>query len=178
MGRPKGPQLERQTPIIFGQRYGSLVVIEEAPAKHCGKYRVRMVKCLCDCGFETITRFEYLKCGHTKSCGCNIKKISAKVRTTHGQSKTRLHGIWAGMLNRCRNKNVKSYKYYGAKGVHVCDEWLNFANFMDWAIDNRYRNNLTIDRKNPFGNYEPSNCQWIPKGEQGKNRRSKADVPS
>lgn len=163
--------MRRKIEVSPGDRYGRLTVIEEAPPIQWRKYKKRMVHCICDCGKTTTVRLEYLRSRHTESCGCNRKSISAKVRITHGKSGTRLHGIWAGMLARCRNKKVKSYKYYGAKGVKVCEEWHDFKTFRKWAMANGYQEHFTIDRINPFGNYEPSNCRWIPMSEQYYTRR-------
>lgn len=76
------------------------------------------------------------------------------------------------MKSRCYNKNSVSYKYYGDKGVSICGEWLNsFSAFYNWAISNGYSDNLTIDRINPFGNYEPNNCRWATYKEQNNNQR-------
>jgi hypothetical protein len=95
------------------------------------------------------------------------RNIMAKV--IHGMSRSRLHHIWNGMKQRCSNPNVISYKYYGAKGVSVCEEWQNFTNFCAWALANGYEDNLTLDRKNSSGNYEPSNCRWATNKEQQNN---------
>ena len=65
------------------------------------------------------------------------------------------------MLNRCRNKNVERYRAYGARGISVCDEWHEDPAFYQWAMANGYRDDLTIDRIDVDGNYEPANCQWI-----------------
>ena len=65
------------------------------------------------------------------------------------------------MLNRCRNKNMERYRAYGARGISVCDEWHKYPAFYEWAMANGYRNDLTIDRIDVDGNYEPANCQWI-----------------
>lgn len=177
MGRPKGPQLEKQRVSINpGQRHGSLVVLGEAPAIHVAKWRVRMARCRCDCGAETIVRLDYLRSGHTTSCGCRRAHSAVSTHKTHGSTGTRLHGIWAGMKARCANPRVKSYRYYGAKGVAICAEWQEFEPFRDWAMANGYRDDLTIDRIDPFGNYEPGNCRWITKSEQRYNRRDTAVV--
>ena len=166
--------MRRKIEVSPGDRYGRLTVIEEAPPIQWRKYKKRMVHCICDCGKTTTVRLEYLRSGHTKSCGCKSVDTLVSHRKTHGLTGTRLYRIWAGMLNRCRNKNVKSYKHYGAKGVRVCKEWHKFEPFYNWAIKNGYRSDLTIDRVDPYGNYEPSNCRWIPKGEQARNRRNNA----
>ena len=89
--------------------------------------------------------------------------------TVHGMSRTRLYHIWNGMRQRCENPKAISYKYYGAKGVTVCAEWKAFKNFCDWALNNGYAENLTLDRVNSDGNYEPSNCKWATNKEQQNN---------
>lgn len=80
------------------------------------------------------------------------------------------------MKKRCDNPSSKSYKYYGGQGVTVCNEWKDYTAFKEWALKNGYDEDApkwkcTIDRINPFGNYEPSNCRWIPMSEQSKNKR-------
>ena len=90
---------------------------------------------------------------------------------THGLTKTRLFNIWAGMKNRCYNKNKKEYSRYGEKGIGICDEWRNnFMNFYRWALSNGYKENLTLDRiKNDKG-YSPENCRWADRKTQTLNR--------
>jgi hypothetical protein len=73
------------------------------------------------------------------------------------------------MKDRCSNKNNKEYKHYGGKGVRVIEEWHNFKNFKEWALSHGYSSTLTIERIDIAGNYEPSNCKWIPLSEQLKN---------
>ena len=90
-------------------------------------------------------------------------------KTIHGMSHTRLYHIWNAMRQRCENPNAISYKYYGGKGISVCSEWKNFNNFCSWALQSGYAENLTIERKNSDGNYEPSNCKWATNKEQQNN---------
>lgn len=89
----------------------------------------------------------------------------------NGLSKTRLFRIFQGMKTRCYNPNGKIYKYYGARGIRICDKWLDdFKTFYYWAINNGYTDNLTIDRIDVNGNYCPSNCRWITLSEQQTNK--------
>lgn len=85
-------------------------------------------------------------------------------------SKTRLHNIWLTIRRRCEKPNCSAYRKYGAKGIRVCSEWSVFENFRDWSLSNGYNDQLTIDRINPLGNYEPSNCRWVTQKVQQNNR--------
>lgn len=89
----------------------------------------------------------------------------------HGYSGTRLHRIWKAMRTRCNNPNFHSYRYYGALGIRVCDEWNDFTAFRSWALANGYRDNLTIERKANALGYNPNNCTWVTLAEQSANRR-------
>lgn len=98
---------------------------------------------------------------------CGKEHINYK----HGLYKTRIYKIWESMKNRCYCKGETSYKYYGAKGVTVCDEWRNdFKAFYDWTISHGYSDELTLDRVDVNGNYEPTNCRWITMKEQSRNK--------
>lgn len=90
----------------------------------------------------------------------------------HGKRKTRLYRIWANIKTRCYNVNDLHYSRWGGKGVVMCEEWKNsFLSFYEWAINNGYREDLTIDRIDNDGNYEPSNCRWVTIEEQNRNKK-------
>ena len=91
----------------------------------------------------------------------------------HGLRRHRLYGIWAGMTNRCYNKNDPHYSRWGGKNIFVCDKWRNnFQTFYNWAISNGYSDELTLDRIDNDGNYEPSNCRWATISEQNRNKKN------
>ncbi len=143
---------------LTGQRFGRLVVIEEAG--RASDDRIRWL-CQCDCGKKTSTpSTKTLRNGTCKSCGCIEKEKPNK--QTHGMSDTKLFYVWNGIKQRCYYKKHKSYSDYGGRGITMCDEWReNFQTFYDWAMANGYQEGLTIDRVDNDGNYEPGNCQWI-----------------
>ena len=96
---------------------------------------------------------------------------------THNKSNTKLYRVWNSMKQRCSNPNDKFYYCYGKRGIKVCNDWLNdFEKFYNWAISNGYAENLTIDRIDVNGNYEPSNCRWVDNKTQQRNRRDRVKV--
>ena len=165
-----------------GQKFNRLTVIKLDHIKHTSnKYQKNINRefylCKCDCGNECIVEKKNLtcKCRPTISCGCLIKEIDKQEpkHIIHNLSKSRLWGIWQNMKNRCYNKNNISFINYGNRGIIMCKEWKNnFINFHDWAINNGYKENLSIDRIDINGNYEPSNCRWVSMKEQARNKRN------
>lgn len=150
---------------------GDELVLLEAKVKKKNKTIWDRYKCYC--GKEFVACRSNIRSGVTSSCGCLKRKMVADKNKTHGlkYANDRLYRIWKAMRQRCNNCNSKAYKYYGAKGVSVCVEWNDYSSFYHWAINNGYNQQLTIDRKNPFGNYEPDNCRWIIHVEQARNKR-------
>lgn len=152
---------------LTGNRYGRLTVLKENGKR--GKNILWL--CRCDCGNE-INAIPYnLKNGHTQSCGCLQKEARAKSHATHHKSKSRLYRIWRHIKSRCLNENVSHYKYYGGRGISICKEWEDsFENFYEWANSNGYQDDLSIDRIDVNGNYEPSNCRWTNATTQANNK--------
>lgn len=123
----------------------------------------------CKCGTIKSVDAINLKEEKSKSCGCLQKELMS----THGLSTSRIYNILQNMKDRCYNKNNIKFKYYGGKGVTICDEWNNskngFENFNSWSIRHEYKENLTIDRINVNGIYEPNNCRWVDNYVQANN---------
>jgi len=163
-----------------GRRFERLKVIRYIPSQEREGYGAkkdsRVWLCQCDCGNYIKLRTTQLKEGKAKSCGCYVKELlfeQTKKNTTHGKKNTRLYSIWHGIKGRCLNETDKDYRKYGGRGIKVCKEWIDdFMNFYNWSMANGYRDDLTIDRVDNDGNYEPDNCRWITNKEQSRNRRS------
>lgn len=159
-----GSHMER-----IGERFGKLLIRQK---HHVEEGRVYYL-CDCDCGNTVIVQYSHLISGNTKSCGCLQKELTSKRFAKHNNSTHPLYGVWTMMKQRCYNHNNKSYKNYGARGIKVCDEWKNdFITFYNWAIENGYKDGLTIDRLNVNEDYSPNNCAWVTQKIQQNNRRN------
>lgn len=134
--------------------------------------------CQCQCG-TIVPRVlvRSLLSGNTKSCGCYNRELTAQRNRKHGyktrQNKaSRLYSIWSDMRRRCNNPHRRGAENYALKGIHICEEWNDFAEFQKWALTHGYTDTMTIERRDNTKGYGPDNCIWIPKSEQSKNRDS------
>ena len=163
---------------LIGLSFGKLTVISYEGIKEykCGR-KDNLWKCRCECGNEIILTQSYIKTGKA-SCGCVKREKARKQMTIHGQHDSKLYNVWNTMKNRCLNPNVKCYNRYGGRGITICEEWKIFTNFMKWAYANGYKDNhdLSIDRIDNNGNYEPNNCRWVTLSIQANNKRNNHKV--
>lgn len=153
---------------LKGKVFGRLTVIELSKKSKPGKI---YWECLCQCGNIKSISSNSLLSGNTKSCGCLRKEIVSSSKSTHKKSYSPEYNCYHHMLKRCYNKNNNVYQYYGARGIKVCDRWLeSFENFYE-DMGDRPSPNHSLDRINNDGNYEPSNCKWSTQSEQVINSR-------
>ena len=163
-----------------GERFGHLVVLRRADdyISPGGRRHVRWA-CRCDCGNEIeVDTCELVGSGENRSCGCYKSEVTRVSHTTHNGSHDRLYKVYSNIKNRCYNRNSNDYKYYGERGIKMCEEWYNdYASFRDWAYKNGYNEEAafgecTIDRIDVDGMYEPTNCRWVNMSVQSANRRN------
>lgn len=158
---------------LQGKVFGRLTVLSRDGATSNGETKWL---CQCSCGVVKTLVGVCLRNGNTTSCGCYSKEVHKISNSTHGLGASPVYGVWRNMLNRCRNPNDKRWHCYGGKGVIVCPEWKDFTTFHNWAMSSGFKEGLTLERKKVGGNYEPSNCTWIPRKEQIHNRTNTVKV--
>lgn len=153
--------------VEVGSRFGKLTVVERLPNKHEQRYWL----CLCDCGGSTKTYSICLRKGRTRSCGCLRQGGTLR----HGHARGRKGGSltyksWRSMLSRCYRDSSSGFHNYGGRGITVCERWRVFEHFLS-DMGERPSLNLSLDRIDNNGNYEPGNCKWSTRSEQATGRR-------
>jgi hypothetical protein len=163
--------------ISIGQKFGKLTVL--AKGSRSGEQSFKW-ECICECGNKTFSRGDHLKSGRSNSCGC-MRHITRRqmVENSYG-FKIRKHGlysVWMSMKQRCTDPNCISYKYYGGRGITVCNEWAeSYESFYEWSTSNGWAPGLQIDRKQVNGSYCPENCRYVTPQINSNNRRSNVIV--
>lgn len=155
----------------IGQVYGRLKLIKFVGKTH---NNIPLFECKCSCGNTITVKLYSLRSGNTKSCGCYRSEYTANKNIKHGLSNCELYSIWKAIRQRCYNPKCKDYKYYGAVGVKLSDEWdKDFHKFYTDMYQeycnhiSKYGNkNTSLDRINPNGNYCKENCHWVTWAEQ------------
>jgi hypothetical protein len=151
-----------------GERYGRLLVVKRADRSTSKR---TYWDCVCDCGGTISPRSDALTAGRAKSCGCLQREVAASLGEAsrkHNYKGTKVYNSWSHMKGRCQDENDPRWKDYGGRGIRVCDRWQNFANFLEDMGEPP--SGMTLERKNPNGNYEPDNCVWATWLEQNRNR--------
>jgi hypothetical protein len=164
----------REYENLTGLKFNRWTVMCQVEKPAHVKNKQRYWLCKCDCGNEGIISTGSLKNGNSKSCGCYDSEVIAernrKNRKYEMGSTNKLYWAWNHMLQRCEKDYENNKKDYKDRGIKVCDEWHDFNVFAEWALNNGVGDDLSLDRIDVNGNYEPSNCRWADAHTQANNK--------
>lgn len=153
---------------LSGKVFDRLTVLRKEGRDSHGR---ALWKCKCTCGTDLIVISANLRSGNTGSCGCIRSRFAIPKESKSAETrKSPTYISWASMWSRCTNSNRNTWKYYGGRGITVCNQWKRFDNFVDDMGERPAGKSL--DRINTNGNYEPNNCRWATASEQMRNRRT------
>lgn len=156
---------------IAGQRFGRLVACNRTSHREHGQV---LWECKCDCGSTVNVRSGNLRSGNTQSCGCLQQESRAEASTRHGDARSGRHAVeytaWWSMISRCKYPSTAAYPWYGGRGIKVCARWLGNDGYEHFLEDmgRRPSDGWSIDRIDPDGDYEPTNCRWLPMSENSR----------
>ena len=161
--------MPRKSKLNVGDRFGRLIIVAFT-CRHGRKFALVQ----CDCG--VVKEVEASNLGrHTNSCGCLRVDVTKERSTIHGATDSRLYQIWQTMRQRCEKTYSGRYSTYGQRGIKVCREWWTFAGFKQWALQNEYKEHLTIERIDNRKGYYSFNCRWATRSEQAQHKRKRKD---
>lgn len=161
------------TKAMIGKRFGRWTVLKQSGTyRRPGGMGARpCILCRCDCGSKKVIDAHSVRYGHSRSCGCLRKEITAKRRTIHGNTNTVEYTTWKSMRQRCNNPNDPNFMNYGGRGITICERWQeSFKSFL-MDMGHRPSNRHSLDRVDNDGQYSPDNCRWATRKQQRRNRR-------
>lgn len=149
--------------VLYVDKYNTLLhgmIYVKVKCKNCGKITSKSISRMKDT----------VRHGYPNTCGCVITKSNGDNKKGE---RHRLYSIWNNIISRTECEKAPQYKYYGERGIKMCDKWRdNYLQFKSWALKHGYKESLTIDRIDVNGNYEPNNCRWVDMQQQVRNKRN------